>query len=172
MAAVVTFWRLPGEEGAFLEFLKSTGDVVGVPWEKVPNRSLLVPRTMAELVSEDPDSILIGLRETLGDIPINEFFDESGHSYAAAASTLPMMIYSRGKWRDSNKLGASNLSGQWAVVPSGAKEWVDQPAVFIKWGRKVMSWVRKQTPLWHKYERYRITRKVDEAIKRGAEIVP
>jgi hypothetical protein len=171
MPTVVTFWRLPEEEPEFIEFLSSTGDVVWLPWQKVPDRSMLVPRPLDTLTTQDPDSVLLGLRDTLGEIPINTFAEGSRQSFAIVATEVPMLIYQRGKWRGQKKLGSSNLSGEWTVVTRDNRR-IDQPDKFVKWGKKVMQWVRKRTPLWHQYERYRITPKVAEAIKNGLELEP
>ena len=172
MASVVTFWQLPEEESAFLEYLESTGDIVGVPWSKVPDRALLEPTPLQTLISQDPDSVLLGRRELLGEMPINTFNEDGITTYAVAASKAPMLIYGRGKWRAKNKLGASNLSGDWTTVSDDGSGIIDKPEAFAKWGRKVIAWVRKRTPHWHQYERYRITAAVAEAIKHGLEIVP
>jgi hypothetical protein len=99
MASVVTFWQLPEEESAFLEYLESTGDIVGVPWSKVPDRALLEPTPLQTLISRDPDSVLLGRRELLGEMPINTFNEDGIMTYAVAASKAPMLIYGRGKWR-------------------------------------------------------------------------
>jgi hypothetical protein len=119
------------------------------------------------LISENPDCVLIGLQETLGELPINVFSDGLSPSYAVIAFDAPMLMYRRGKWHDKNKLGESALSGQWTTVSADGTTLIDKPAAFVKWGRKVMNWVRKQTPLWHQYERYRITPAVAERIKQG-----
>jgi len=173
MAVTLTFWRLPEEEPAFIDYLSSSGDVVAIPWEKVSDRSLLSPRSLSEVIAQDPDAILIGLRHSIQDPPpINTFRDGAEVSYSVPARDLPMLIYHRGKWRDVNKLGGSNLSGEWTAISPGTGKTVDHPEEFVKWGKKVMQWVRKQTPLWHTYKTYRITPSVDEAIKRGVELVP
>jgi hypothetical protein len=49
---------------------------------------------------------------------------------------------------------------------------LDRPAEFVRWGRKVLGWVRRQAPEWHQYRGYRVTTKVAEAIKSGLQIVP
>lgn len=172
MASVVAFWQLPEEESAFLEYLESTGDIVGMPWSKVPARALLEPTPLQTLISRDPDSVLLGQRELLGEMPINTFNEDGSTTYAVSVSKVPMLIYRRGKWRAKNKLGGSNLSGDWTTVSDDGSRIIDKPEAFAKWGRKVMAWVRKRTPYWHQYERYRITAAVAEAIKHGLEIVP
>jgi hypothetical protein len=172
MAVTLTFWRLPEEEAAFMEFLESSGDVVAIPWEKVSDPSLLRPRALSEAISQDLNAILIGLRDTIQNPSINTFHDDGKESYAILARDLPMLIYHRGKWRDVNKLGSSNLSGEWTTISPDTGRTVDHPEEFVKWGKKVMQWVRKQTPLWHEYKTYRITPRVAEATKRGVELVP
>ncbi len=143
-----------------------------MPWSKVPDRALLEPTPLQTLISQDPDSVLLGQRELLGEIPINTFNEDGSTTYAVAVSKAPMLIYGRGKWRAKNKLGASNLSGDWTTVSDDGSRIIDNPEAFVKWGRKAMAWVRKRTPFWHQYERYRITGAVAEAIKHGLEIVP
>ena len=172
MAVTVKFWRLPEEEPAFTEFLESSGDIVAIPWQKVSDPSLLRPRPLSEVISQDLNSILIGLRQTIQNPRINTFHDDGKESYAVPAPELPMLIYRRGKWIDVNKLGSSNVSGDWTRISSETGRIVDHPEEFVKWGKKVIQWLRKQTPLWHDYKTYRITPLVAEAIKRGVELVP
>lgn len=172
MASVVTFWQLPEEEPLFLDYLESTGDIVGIPWCKVPDRALLEPRPLRALISQEPDSVLVGLREVLVELPINTFNEDGSKTYAVATSKVPMLMYSRGQWRAENKLGRSNIAGDWTTVSEDKRRIIDKPEAFVKWGRKVLAWVRKHTPFWHQYEGYRITPAVAEAIKHGLEIVP
>lgn len=117
MASVVTFWQLPEEEPLFLDYLESTGDIVGIPWCKVPDRALLEPRPLRTLISQEPDSVLVGLREVLAELPINTFNEDGSKTYAVATSKVPMLMYSRGQWQAENKLGRSNIAADWTTFP-------------------------------------------------------
>jgi hypothetical protein len=46
---------------------------------------------------------------------------------------------------------------------------LDQPDDFLKWGKKILAWLRKQTP--ERHGTYRVTSKVADALKSGLEIV-
>lgn len=50
-------------------------------------------------------------------------------------------------------------------------DWRDKPADFVRWGKKVMQWVRKVAPGWHRYKHHRITAKAEAARERGMEMV-
>ncbi|MEO6771716.1 MAG: hypothetical protein ABI467_01675 [Kofleriaceae bacterium] len=49
-------------------------------------------------------------------------------------------------------------------------EWDDKPGEFVRWGRKVMQWVRRVAPGWHRYKHHRITTKADAARAAGLEM--
>lgn len=50
-------------------------------------------------------------------------------------------------------------------------QWVDHDAEFVRWGKKVMQWVRRTAPDWYRYKHHRITRKAEAARRAGLEMV-
>jgi hypothetical protein len=171
MPAAVTFWRFPEEEEDFIRFLQSSGPVVGVPKGKVKDKSQLNPAPVADLLARNPPSVLLGLPNLLREWPIRVYHDERGESYAVLFTCVPVLTYRRGQLLAPNQLTASHISGDWTVPSEDKSKVVDQPEEFIKWGRKVLAWVRKETPEWHEFKTYRVTRRVSDAIKSGLQIV-
>jgi hypothetical protein len=172
MPAVVTFWRFPEEEEGFIRFLQSSGPVVAVPQGKVQDKSQLNPVPVADLLARNPSSVLLGLPNLLREWPIRAYRDERGESYAVLYTRVPVLNYLRGRLRAPNQLSASNISGDWTVLSEDNSKILDQPEEFTRWGRKVLAWIRKETPEWHEFKTYRITKRVSDAIKSGLQIVP
>src|SRR5215471_4000827 len=173
MADAVTFWSFPEEEPAFIEFLESTGPVVGVRKGKVPDKAQLHLSPLRSLLAEGVDSVLVGLPALVGELPIRAYPEPAGESWAVLFTRIPVLTYDRAIWRSPERLGSSHISGSWTILSDDKTQVLDQPAEFVKWGRKVLAWVRKQAPESRELSGHRITRKVSEAIKSsGIQLVP
>jgi hypothetical protein len=170
MAEAVTFWRFPEEEPEFVRFLESLGPVVALPKGKVTNKSQLQLRSLEELLADGVDSLLLALPGMLGELPIRQYQDDTGQSWAVLFTDIPVLTYRRGVWRGPQQLGGTHISGSWTILSDDQSRILDQPAAYIRWGKKVLAWVRKQTP--QTYNHYRVTSKVAEAIQSGLQIVP
>ena len=170
-AAGYAFFNL--EEAAFIEFLESTGPVVGVRKGKVPDKAQLHVSPLRSLLAEGADSVLVGLPGLLGELPIRGYLEPAGESWAVLFTRLPVLTYRRGIWRSPERLGSSHISGNWTILSDDQTKVLDQPAEFVKWGRKVLAWVRKQAPESREFSGHRITKGVSEAIKSsGIQLVP
>jgi len=171
MISAVTFWRFPEEEDEFVRFLLSSGQIVAVPKGKVRDKSLLTPIPLTELLQQNPPQILLWLPTLVKGLPIRSYSEEDGESFGVLFTRVPVLTYRRGQFRAPNQLTPSHITGNWTVPSADQSRILHQPDDFIKWGKKVLEWVRKQTPEWHQYKNYRITKRVSEAIRSGLAIV-
>ncbi|MFY9840639.1 MAG: hypothetical protein WAK55_30070 [Xanthobacteraceae bacterium] len=171
MISAVTFWRFPEEEDEFVRFLLSFGPIVAVPKGKVRDKSLLTPIPPTDLLQQNPPQILLWLPTLVKDLPIRSYPDEAVESFGVLFTRLPVFTYRRGQFRAPNQLTYSHVTGNWTVLSADESRILDQPDEFIKWGKKVLAWIRKQTPEWHQYKTRRITKSVSEAIRSGLKII-
>jgi hypothetical protein len=82
----------------------------------------------------------------------------------------PCLIdYRRGRMREPNRLGQSNLSAYWSYPDEGATGLIAKDPEFIRWAKRVFGWVRRYTPERVECQGYpyRATRRVREAVDRG-----
>lgn len=177
MANVLAYWRFPEEEEPFLTYLEKTGDIQASVFTSVPERVLLRPRPLRELLkAEEPESVVFGRWEFMEYAPIGSYVHEDGSvSYSRHYQDGPLICYSRGNFRTPRQLGRSNLcfaSSCW--VSDGANPDLDhsrpQPPEFLSWARNVLSWVRRHTQPYQ-YPRQRITPRVLAEAENGLELV-
>jgi hypothetical protein len=170
MPAVITFWRLPEEERAFLDYLSSTGDVVAFPFVNAPERSVIAPHPAAAyLEREDPDDALLTLAAHAPRVRTLEVKAPSGIRFVPDHIRSPVIAYKRGKRRD-RQLGGSNLATYWSFVDDDGRMH-DQPSDFVTWAKKVYRWVRAAAPV-KLSAGWRATPAAAAAIKNGLEIMP
>jgi hypothetical protein len=177
MASGVTFGQLPAEEGAFLAYLQSTGDVwaravwddpVSPKYEPSPVAEFLAHHAR-EIAKYDSVDIYIGFREDVCH-PETCFYEvtEGGTSVPLiqdgrvvdGVQTIvggtkvqreflnvpasPLVRYKRGEFCGEDLLASSNLSFYTGTYRD--QVWVAQPASFLKWGKKILDWMRRHTP--------------------------
>jgi hypothetical protein len=177
MTVVVSFWRFPEEEEAFLDFLDKTGNVVAIPYQNFHNLEAIKPQPLREMIKNSDlnsasHSLLIGLEHWMDQIRVNPYFHNGGNIFAVSYLYSPLIVYDRGQFREPNKLGMSNLCTTRSYYDDG-KKLIYKPDEFVKWGKKVFSWVRKETPEFHQYKTYRLTLRVAEAVRNNLiDIVP
>jgi hypothetical protein len=178
MAAVVTFWRFPDEEERFLRYVVKTGDIWACTGERVTDVKRLEPRPIIELIREhDPDAVLFGPREFMDRSPIKRYEHEGEIRYGRYFMNVPLISYTRGRFRSPRELGLSNMCAEYDDLATDEHDpecqyLVRRPEAFIKWVQRVFAWIRRDTPKWHQYKGYRVTERVAEEIAKGLEIVP
>ena len=177
MATVVSFWRFPDEEEEFLDFLDKTGRVTAIPYKKFHSLEEIVPQSLRQII-KDSDSnlashaLLIGLDRWMDQIRVDPCIHNGENILAISYIHSPLIVYGRGEFRESKKLGMSNLCAHRSYY-NDEKKLVHKPNDFVKWSKKVFDWVRKATPEFHQYRTYRLTPRVAEAIRNNLiEIVP
>jgi hypothetical protein len=83
-----------------------------------------------------------------------------------------LVRYNRGEFRSVDELAASNLS----FHPGSFKgeTWIARPASFMKWGKKILDWMRRHTPesvpVYQCNYEMRATTRVADACKKGLKV--
>jgi hypothetical protein len=157
MTATVQYWRLPEEEQDMVDYLRSTGSIMALPVRRVAKPEDLVWKPVDEALLEPDASFLLTLAELVPQMQLHQ--NEEG--YAADVTKTPALLYARGQLVTPQRLSSTSLSA----------EWDDEPADFVRWGKRVMQWVRRVAPGWHKYKHQRITPKADAAREAGIEMI-
>jgi hypothetical protein len=165
MTASVQYWRLPDEEVDMIAYLQSLGATMAIALRRVPTTSELVWKPIDEALRDPDTSFLIAPAELVSQLKVHH--DKDG--YLPSVTATPGLIYSRGRV-DGNTLSQTSLSANWSYLDEADKT-IDKPAEFVKWGRKVMQWVRRAAPGWYKYKHHRITDKAEAARKAGMEVI-
>jgi hypothetical protein len=92
---------------------------------------------------------------------------DTGYSVDIAKS--PVLYYRRGALEDKT-LSTTALSAEWTYLSDDGKTILDHSADFVRWGKKVMQWVRKAAPLWYEYKAHRLTQKAEDARRAGLQL--
>jgi hypothetical protein len=170
MPAVLTYWQLQEDEEDFLAYLTTTGNIVAMPDHWVKTKIELVPRPILDYVHEnDPNQFVFGLEHHALAVEI-EPREKDGENYLALASMSPCLImYRRGRLRDGNRLGQSNLAAYWNYPDKDARILVTKDEDFIKWAKRTFAWVRRYTPERIECNRYpyRATKRAKDAADNG-----
>jgi hypothetical protein len=155
MPAVLTYWQTQEDEKDFLAYLTTTGNIVAMPDCRVKARAELAPRPISQYVRHvDPNQFAFGLEHHALAADI-EPLEKEGETYLTVAYMSPCLIsYRRGRMRDGNKLGQSNLAAYWTYPDKEARTLLTKDEHFIKWAKKVFAWVRKHTPEQIECNRY------------------
>ena len=168
VAVTATFWWLPEEEDDFLRFLERDTRVVALPLEAPDRVAATAPRELIE--SENPARVFLTLRPYLESVRYVSYQTNGRALLGIDAMSSPVLSYSRCLFRRDNELGQGNISfhGQCLVVDGGGL--VPKPAELVSWAKRVVARVRKTTPGWHQYKRYRVTDAVTEGVARGLKL--
>jgi hypothetical protein len=166
MPSVVTFWQLPTEEEAFLRYLGRGGESVAVRhMEAVPDPATLRPVPVEELVGRtDTGRLYLTLRSVVAEpLPLHRWEPESPGEPVRYSLPVefPAIVYDAG-----TLVGRALSQSNCAAYPSEA------PAAVAVWMRRVFGWLRRTTPHWHEYERYRVTEFAAQAALGGLSLVP
>jgi hypothetical protein len=151
MTATAQYWRLPEEEADLIAYLRSLGSIMALPVRRVVSVEQLVWKPVEEALVEPDPSFLITPEAFVGQMELHQ--DERGIAPSVVRTTA--LLYTRGQLV-SNTLSQTSLCAEWAGRPAG----------FVRWGKKVMQWVRK-VPDWHRYQHHRITAMADAARAAG-----
>ena len=166
MASVVAFWQLPSEEESFLGYLARGGDVVAIRHrEAVSDPAAIHPVPVAELIGRtDTHRLYLTLQsETAEPLELRRWEPETRGEPVRYSLPVgfPAIVY------DAGTLAEGRLSQSHAAAyPSQA------PAPVAAWMRRVFGWLRRATPQWHEYERYRATELAAQAAIGGLVLVP
>jgi hypothetical protein len=204
MAAVVTFAQLPDEEPVFLAYLQKTGDIWAraeedphtPAHEPLPIAEFL-DRHASQLVAYHRVRVYLGFRADVQEPVIGSFEEMQGgtlepflqdgkvvpgvHTIVGGTKVRrpcinfmasPLLCYDRGLFTEEGVLRQSNLCYYSASYQG--EQYVQKPAAFLKWAKKVLDWVRRHTPervpVYRCNYESRATRRVAEACRKGLKV--
>lgn len=172
MPITVTFWRLPEEEKAFVEFLEKDPRVVAFRAENRSPISELPLESPSQILRYDDRLVFLALKPHVDQIRCVEYDRDGESRFGIDATNSPVITYKRNGYREPGKLGQSVIAAYLEAVTTNKEELYSKPDEFAKWAKSVASWVRRNTPEWHQYKTYRMTKKVSDSLKNGLELVP
>ncbi len=147
MPSVVTFARMPEEEGAFVRYLSKSGDVwaraacgvtAGIIAEGLP-----VAEFFALLGANPPEEtntrVALGFKgDVLSSLPL---VSDSPNPDIVSSCLLQ---YSRGLYHAGGELAQCNVHYYSGFYRGEA--YITKPDEFLRWGKRVLSWVRRRSP--------------------------
>ena len=184
MPSVVTFAQLPEESAEFIAYLQTTGDVWARAVNDDPRRPQYEPLPIAEFLDRFADAITaydvaavyLAFREDIGNPAIlsHELMENGVKVQRDTIDPMgsPFVRYDRGGFRSENELAESNL----CFYPGTYKDatWSPNPPGFMKWGKKVLDWMRRHTPssvpVHRRRDKLRATVGVEAACKAGLKV--
>jgi hypothetical protein len=164
----ITFWCLPEDEKEFLSFIEQDNRVVALPLE---NSSPLIDKEQIRLPSQLIDKekvsrMFLVLKTHLEQVKYIQYEKDGKTLFGIDAVNSPVVSYSRSIFREKNILGQGSISAYVDMLDAN-KKLVAKSDEFTLWAKKIISHARKKTPKWHEYKTYRITERVDEALREG-----
>ncbi|HTV21585.1 MAG TPA: hypothetical protein VMG12_23010 [Polyangiaceae bacterium] len=171
MSSVVGFWQMLEEEPGFLDYLRKTGPLVGVPHGVVRDEAELQPRPLDALLTTSHRVVLLTPERFSDGIVRWQGPHEGAMAYSANLMSSSVLAYERPRLVGPRKLGMCNLSAYPSFLDDAGNQ-VEKPVEFVKWYKKVMKHARDITPQWHRFKTYRITERVAQAVGEGWELVP
>ncbi len=166
--SVVTFWWMPEDEKAFLDYLGARHEIVAftAPWKKRPEE--VVPRDFGLLVAQaDEAKLMFGCADHMrGKIVESHEFPGSGLRYNVTCESSCLLWFSRDLRHPVGKLSLRSIGVYWDRHDTSTRTVTPKPDDFQKWGRAVMRWIRERTP--EKEGLYRTSALVKKAIADGS----
>ena len=168
MTATVKYWRLPGEELDFVRYLESIEPTVAFEYTAYPTEAEIAWHPVGS-VSPMTDVHLIAPARFVPDC--RAFWRPTPPAgFTIDHTSSPVLYYRPGRFRDGKLLESTAMSADWRYLGEDRK-FHDFPVDFVRWGKRVMQWVRRVAPGWHGHRTNRITPKVQEAQQQGLELV-
>lgn len=171
MACGVTFWQMPDEETAFFEYLVRTDEICTFPFATFTDRSLICSTPLTSLLGRtDTTRLCLTLQEYASNPAVFEFEREGSPRYTLGPE-FPCLIYTVGSI-ENGQLSQSNASSNTYFLDKSQNVIRNHPDPFVKWIRRVMGWLRRSTPEWHRYRGYRVTKAAAQEALSGLSLVP
>lgn len=174
MATGLTFWQMPDEQDAFLDYVAKTGDILAISdFEAVPLRENLRPVPVADFMGHSFKRLHIFPSEFANCIVIREWPPDAQHVapiYSIDTAPSPLIMYTPGSLTDG-ALSQSNLSTNWSCLDATGRIIVDKPRGFRPWGERVFRWLRRATPEWYGCRSYRCTSMAAGRAEDGVRLV-
>lgn len=137
-------------------YLQSSGSIMGLPARRVATVDELVWKPIDEALREPDGKFLITPAQFVPLMRVHHSED----GVAPSVVTTPALFYRRGQLVTPQRLTLTSLS----------VEWEDKPADFVRWGKRVMQWVRRIGSGLPRYKYHRITPKAEAARKAGMDM--
>lgn len=169
MVAGFTFWQLPDEEKAFLDFVDGTGTIVAIAQGPVDSDKELLLRPFREYIdTHDPTLLFFGPREHVLLAVVEPLGHGETKQLFITHHTSCLLRYERGGFRgESGELSPFALSGYWQRLNDNKTGYLNKDPAFKKWGEKVLRWMRTRTVKNDQPMGNRITAHAKEAIGKG-----
>jgi hypothetical protein len=166
--ASIYYFRLPEEEADLLERLQQDPDVMATPNRLVESASDIVWRPPATAFEDPETSFLITPSRF---IPQMEIIKVDSDGVCIDVTTAPALMYVRGQQFTPTKLGVSSVGVKTSYYPRGSNTSRDLPTEYVRWGRRILDWVRRSAPGTYYSKSYRITDKAEAARKAGMQLI-
>jgi hypothetical protein len=143
MPQVLTYWSMPEEELEFIEYL-SKWDVYAYLLDSFPSIAEVKPVPIGELIKNKNIIIFdFGLKQYMSENDIRRRKQVNDTClYGVSSIQASTVGYNRPRYNLNGKLGQSNLSAYWKYWKG--QELAAKNPEFVKWGKKVFAWARKQ----------------------------
>jgi hypothetical protein len=168
MAATVKYWRLPDEEVDFVRYLESIEPTMAFAYRTYPTEAEIQWQPVGS-VSPMTEVHLITPARFVADCRMFWRDAREPAGFTIDHTSSPVLYYRPGRSLESNMLESTALSAEWTYLDDGSCR--DFPADFVRWGKRVMQWVRRVAPGWYGHKTNRITPRVEEARQQGLELV-
>jgi len=168
MTLSVHYWRLPDEEADLAARLQQEPGIVATPNELVESAKKIVWKPLAKVLAGKGDSFLITLPEFVSQMKIIRV-DQDG--VCIAVTSAPALLYDRGVFLTKKELLPTALYVSTSYLAEDQRTVVDLPTDFIRWGKRILSWVKRSAPDTHHFKTYRITAKAEAARKAGVQMI-
>jgi hypothetical protein len=168
MPTVITYWQLPADDNDFITYLCRTEGAVMIPNKPVPDRAMLLPRSIIELRRCKEARVDLSVDRFVASLPVDAMLHKGTELFSIRLMEACTIGYRRPYFRDG-KLARSNLAAYWEYPNSDATSLIPKDAEFVSWAKRVFAHVRRMTP--EKLELngypYRATRRAKQAFDAG-----
>jgi hypothetical protein len=148
--------------------LQQESAIVATPNELVESAKKIVWKPLTTTLAGKYDSFLITLPEFVSQMKIIRV-DQDG--VCIAVTSAPALLYYRGVFLTKKELLPTALHVRTSYVAEDQRTIVDLPADFIRWGRRILNWVKRSAPDTYHFKTYRITAKAEAARKAGVQMI-
>ena len=170
MTASVKYWRLPQEEENFVHDLESLEPTLVFPYGVFPNPESVKWVSLREGFASTSHRLLLTPERFINSVRTTWIEGATEKGYTVDLGKSAVLYYRRGGL-DGNQLSTTALSADWTYLSDDGKAILDHPSDFIRWGKKVMQWVRRAAPGWYQYKQHRLTPAADAKRQAGIELV-
>jgi hypothetical protein len=137
MTRAFTFWQLPHEELAFLDFLETTGRVVAYTDKGFRTIDEACAWPIRDYFALQPAQCLLGIESPSTPIAIREKESDDARFLFVDLMGSCLIAYGRPQLRDGNLLSQSNVAA-YLNFPNGT----NKPDWFRAWVKRIINWLK------------------------------